>query len=132
MKRWIIEDICDKIDNWEGNEVYVSDLASYIYQSALADGSILYGTYKTRQWIAKYFEDIADVIYDYSGDFDYCVDIKDAFLSPESFHVGLVKFMAGIYLSEIPWVNEHESEAVCLTEQDIETIKEELLATINE
>ena len=130
MRTWMIEDICDRLDNWEGNEVVISDLPNYLYQSALADGSILYSTYKTRQWIAKYFEDIAEVVEDCVGDFDYCVDIKNVFTNPEAFHVDLCYFLSGWYLQDSEWVTEHYDEEVELTEEIIEIIKGELLATI--
>ena len=62
MKRWIIEDMINRIDNWEGSTVYVGSLSTYIYQSVIANGSVLCNTYATREWIGKYLNDIADVI----------------------------------------------------------------------
>lgn len=130
MRTWLIEDICDRLDNWEGNEVVISELPNYLYQSALADGSIFYSTYKTRQWIAKYFEDIAEVIEDYEDEIDYCVDLKEAFTNPEAFHVNLCFFLCSPLLHESEWIDNNEDEEVELTEEIIETIKGELLATI--
>lgn len=130
MRTWLIEDICDRLENWEGNVVAISDLPNYLYQSALADGSILYSTYKTRQWIAKYFEDIAEVIEDYEYEIEDCVDLKQAFTNPEAFHVDLCYFLCSPLLHESEWINDNEDEEVELTEEIIETIKGELLATI--
>lgn len=130
MRTWIIEDICEKFENWEGNDVIVADLPNYLYQSALADGSILYSTYETRQWIAKYFEDIAEVIEDREYEIEDCVDLKQAFTNPEAFHVDLCYFLCNSLLHESEWVSNNEDEEVELTEEIIETIKGELLATI--
>lgn len=33
MKRWIIEDMVNRIDNWEGSTVYVGSLSTYIYHN---------------------------------------------------------------------------------------------------
>ena len=128
MRTWMIEDICDRLENWEGRTLFIGDLAYYIYQSPMADGSVLYSTYETRQWIAKYFEDIAEAIEDYDlGEF---MDFSKAFTEPEAFHVDLVMTLAKEYIFESEWVKEHEDEEVELTEEIIETIKGELLATI--
>lgn len=128
MKKWIIEDMCDKLDNWEGNTVYIGDLASYIYQSPMADGSILYSTFETREWIGKYMNDIAEAIEDY--DLTEFMDFSKAFTEPEAFHVSLVYELARNYLYESEWIREHEDEEIELTEEVIETIKKELLATV--
>ena len=128
MKKWIIEDMCDRLDNWEGNRLYIGDLASYIYQSPMADGSILYNTFETREWIGKYMNDIADAIEDY--DLTEFMDFSLAFTNPEAFHVGLVTYLARDYIFYSEWVREHEDEEVELTEEIIETIKRELLEAI--
>ena len=123
MKRWIIEDMCDRLDNWEGRTLYIGDLAYYLYQSPIADGSILYSTYKTRQWIGKYMNDIAEAIDDF--DLGEYMDFSKAFTEPEAFHVDLVMSLAREYIFESEWVREHEDEEVELTEDIIETIKKE-------
>ena len=128
MKRWIIEDMCDRLDNWYGREICIGDLASYIYQSPMADGSILYSTFETREWIGKYMNDIAEAIEDY--DLTEFMDFSKAFTEPEAFHVSLVYELARDYLYESEWVREHEDEEIELTEEIIETIKRELLETI--
>lgn len=128
MKRWIIEDMCDRLDNWEGHTVYIGDLVSYIYQSPMVDGSILYSTYETREWIGRYMNDIAEAIEDY--DLTEFMDFSLAFTEPEAFHVNLVTYLAGDYIFKSEWVREHEDEEVELTEEIIETIKRELLEAI--
>lgn len=128
MKRWIIEDMCDRLDNWEGRTLYIGDLAYYLYQSAYADGSLLYSTYKTRQWIGKYFEDIAEAIDDF--DLTEFMDFSKAFTEPEAFHVDLVSNLAREYIFESKWVKEHEDDEIELTEEIIETIKRELIKAI--
>lgn len=128
MKRWIIEDMCDRLDNWEGRTLYIGDLAYYLYQSANADGSLLYNTYKTREWIGKYMNDIADAIEDY--DLTEIMDFSKAFTETEAFHVGLVMTLAREYIFDSEWVREHEDEEVELTEDIIETIKKELTESI--
>lgn len=128
MKKWIIDDMLDRFDNWEGRTLYIGDLAYYIYQSATADGSILYSTYKTREWIGKYMNDIAEAIEDY--DLTEFMDFSLAFTEPEAFHVGLVTNLAREYIHESKWVQEHEDDEIELTEEVIETIKKELLEAI--
>lgn len=130
MKKWIIEDMCDRLDNWEGHTVYIGDLVSYIYQSPMVDGSILYSTYETREWIGKYMHDIAEAIEDYGLDEFERMDFSSAFTNPEAFHVDLVTYLAGDYIFKSEWIREHEDEEIELTEEVIETIKKELLEAI--
>lgn len=128
MKKWIIEDMLDRFDNWEGRTLYIGDLAYYLYQSPMADGSILYNTYETREWIGKYMNDIAEAIDTYElAEF---MDFSLAFTKPEAFHVDLVYSLAREYIHESKWVNEHEDDEIELTEDIIETIKKELLEAI--
>lgn len=124
MKRWIIENMCDRLDIWEGNTVCIGDLAYYIYQSAVADGSILYNTYLTREWIGKYLNDIADAIEDY--ELEDVLDFKTIYTNPEDFHVSLVYYLSRAYIMESNWVSEHEDEEIELTRDIIDTITREL------
>lgn len=128
MKMWIIEDMCDRLDNWEGRTLYIGDLACYLYESATADGSLLYSTYKTREWIGKYMNDIAEAIDDY--ELAEYMDFALAFTEPEAFHVDLVTNLAREFIVESEWVKEHEDDEAELTEDVIETIKKELLETV--
>ena len=52
------------------------------------------------------------------------------FISPESFHVDLVFFLAREYIRLSDWVLEHEYDEIELTDDIIETIKKELLDAI--
>ena len=128
MKRWIIEDMINRLDNWEGSTIYIGSLSTYIYQSVIANGSVLCNTYATREWIGKYLNDIADVIDDY--DLYDVFDFSTIVTNPEDFHVNLVCFLAREYIMESDWVSEHEEEDVKLTKEIIDIIKKELLEAI--
>ena len=129
MKRWIIERICDELQEMIGRTLYVEELPWEIWQSENIDGSVLYSTYETRQWIAQYMEDIADLIYDYE-DLPTIIDFSDAFLAPEKFMVGIVIYATERYFTESQWVTEHWGDRVELTQEVIDVISEQLKQSI--
>ena len=128
MNKWIIEDMCNKLDYLVGHKLYIGELDYYIYQPSLANGTILYSKSKTIQWIVNYFDDIAGVIKECY--LDDSINFKKVFISPESFHVDLVFFLAREYIRLSDWVLEHEYDEIELTDDIIETIKKELLDAI--
>lgn len=83
LERDVLERMIDALDDMEGRDGYVSDLAFTLFEGENIDGSMTYSTYKAEQWIAEHFHDLADVVEDMAADWDIT---PNPFSNPEKIH----------------------------------------------
>lgn len=77
--------IIDTIGNWEGSEVYLSDLGHMLTEGENANGSYYCSTYKAQEDLKAWFDDVAEFIENYKLNFGERPQ-WDAFTQPELFH----------------------------------------------
>lgn len=120
LEKDVLSRMIDNLDNLEGRDGYVSDLAFTLFEGENIDGSMTYSTYKAEQWITEHFHDLADVVEEMSAAWDIAAN---PFANPEAFMVQVVLYLAGelIYTSDYLRRGRDEEECDCIT-YDADTI----------
>ena len=110
----------DHLDDLEGRDGYVSELAFTLFEGENIDGSMTYSTYKAELWIAEHFHDLADVVEDMAADWDIT---PNPFSNPEKFMVQVVLYLAEqlVYTSDYLLRGRDEEEIDAIT-YDAETV----------
>ena len=62
IKDYVVEQLIDKLYDYEDIEAYGCDLAYKLYEGENVDGVIFYSTYESKEWIKEYFEDLGEVV----------------------------------------------------------------------
>ena len=123
IREFVADVLMDKLDDYEGNSTYGADLAYYLLQQYNVDGSYTYSTYKAKQWVQEYFDELADIVNDMTEE---GIPPCNVFDNSECFMVQIMLYVAGGLLGQCDTVNEFWNEEQELTEEIIAKIKEEL------
>ena len=129
MKKDVINLLIENLENYEGTKVYGCDLAYKLLEGYNVDGSILYNTYKTIEWLKNNIEDIYDFLPSYKfefGDEEYvklCIEILE---DPEKGMVKIVLAKAEEILSKLKFIRKNWNNEIVLNNKTINIIKEEL------
>lgn len=120
LEKDVLSRMIDNLDDLEGRDGYVSELAFTLFEGENIDGSMTYSTYKAEQWIAEHFHDLADVVDDMAADWDIT---PNPFSNPEKFMVQVVLYLAEqlVYTSDYLLRGRDEEEIDAIT-YDAETI----------
>ena len=120
LEKDVLERMIDHLDDLEGRDGYVSELAFTLFEGANMDGTLTYNTYEAEHWIAEHFHDLADVVEDMAADWDIT---PNPFSNPEKFMVQVVLYLAEqlVYTSDYLLRGRDEEEIDALT-YDEETI----------
>ena len=120
LEKDVLSRMIDNLDEFEGRDGYVSDLAFTLFEGENIDGTMTYSTYKASQWIMENFHDLGDVVEDME---DYGIAPENPFSNPEKFMVQVVLFLAEslVYKSDYLLRGRDEEEIDPIT-YDAETI----------
>ena len=120
LEKDVLSRMIDHLDDLEGHDGYVSELAFTLFEAENIYGSMTYNTYKAEQWIAKNFIDLADVVGDMAADWDIT---PNPFSNPEKFMVQVVLYLAEqlVYTSDYLRRGRDEEEIDAIT-YDAETV----------
>ena len=120
LEKDVLERMIDNLDDLEGRDGYVSELAFTLFEGANMDGTLTYNTYKAEQWIAANFIDLADVVGDMAADWGIT---PNPFSNPEKFMVQVVLYLAEqlVYTSDYLRRGRDEEEIDAIT-YDAETV----------
>lgn len=125
LEKWVMGEMIDKLAEFKGVKSYPSDLAYMLFEEDNCNGSYTFSTFEAVQWCNKYFEQLGDVVEDYSQEFGESP--SNVFLNPERFQVEVIIFLA----SHLVWLSEYVTERIdnddefILTDEVIETIAKE-------
>lgn len=127
MKKDIIERIIDKLEDYEGTEVYACDLAYTLFEGENIDGTFTYSTYEAKQWIKKYYDDIGEVWEELQFQFDkeYLMQFN-MFDNPEKFMVLIILESANYLISRCKLIDDNWNNEITLNKKNIETLKKQL------
>lgn len=116
----IVDFITNKLYYYEGNEVYISELASTLTENENADGAYIIGIYKCLKYIAENIDDASDT-YDYmTEELGYNIN---PFAEPEKFVFMMLFWGVDEVLSGADLYNEFDDEdEITLDEDTIQTI----------
>ena len=125
MKKEILNDLIEKLNDYEGQKVYACDLAYTLFEGYNMDGSITYSTYKASEWIKKYFDELGEVVeeikWNLGSEF-----IPNIFDEPEKFMVVIYLEVGASLLSQCKFIDDNWNDEIELTDENINTIKEQL------
>lgn len=125
LEKWVMGEMIDKLQEFEGVKAYPSDLAYMLFEEANCNGSYTFSTFEAVQWCNKYFEQLGYVVEAYSHEFGE--PPSNVFLFPERFQVEIIIFLA----SNLVWLSEYVTERIAnddefiLTSSVIETLAKE-------
>ena len=91
LEKDVLSRMIDHLDDLEGCDGYVSELAFTLFEAENINGSMTFSAYKAEQWIAAHFHDLADVVEDMVADWDIT---PNPFSNPEKFMVQVVLYLA--------------------------------------
>lgn len=133
LEKDVLERMIDALDDMEGCDGYVSDLAFTLFEAENINGSMTYSTYKAEQWIAEHFHDLADVVEDMAADWDIT---PNPFSNPEKFMVQVVLYLAEqlVYKSDylLRGRDEEEIDAITYDEETVALIRREWEEALSE
>ena len=121
LERDVLERMIDALDDMEGRDGCVSDLAFTLFEAENINGSMTCSAWKASQWIMENFHDLGDVVEDmedYTG-----TTHANPFSNPEKFMVQVVLYLAEqlVYKSDYLLRGRDEEEIDAIT-YDAETI----------
>ncbi len=125
LEKDVLEMMIYNLDNMEGREGYVSDLAFDLFESENMDSTITYDREKAKEWIAELFHDMGDVIEEMAAEWDMT---PNPFSNPEAFQVQVVIFLASRLIDCSDFVArryEEECDAITYDAEIIELIRDE-------
>ena len=132
LEKDVLSRMIDNLDDLEGRDGYVSDLAFTLFEAENINGSMTYSTYKAEQWIAEHFHDLADVVEDMAADWDIT---PNPFSNPEKFMVQVVIYLAEQLVYESAYLrrgrDEEEIDALTYDEETIALIRREWEEVLN-
>ena len=132
LEKDVLSRMIDNLDDLEGRDGYVSELAFTLFEYANMDGTLTYSTYKAEQWIAEHFHDLADVVEDMAADWDIT---PNPFSNPEKFMVQVVLYLAEqlVYTSDylLRGRDEEEIDAITYDGETIALIRREWEEALN-
>lgn len=122
LEKSVLSMMLDRIDDMEGRDGYMSELAFDLFESENVTGSITCSAYKAEKWIAEHFHDLGDVVEEMSQEWDIT---PNPFANPEGFQVQVVLFVASGLVPASDWTDYRDDDAITYDTETIETIKQE-------
>lgn len=123
IKEFMVDVLKDKLYEYEGTSSYGGDLAYDLLQQYNVDGTYTYSTYKAKQWVQEYFNELSEIVEEMTEE---GLPPCNVFKNPEAFQVQIMLYVAGGLLGQCETVNEFWNDEQELTEEIITKIKEEL------
>lgn len=117
--------IAEHLSSYEGQRVYMCDLAMTITEEINVDGSATYSTYEAKEYIKAWFDEAGEVYEYQKANYGEC--LHNPFEEPEAFHVCMIIEGVSCLLNQCDTVNgDNWNEEIELTEEIIAAILEEL------
>lgn len=126
LKNYMLNEICRKLEDYEGTQEYCCDLGYKLFEGANCDGTYTYSTYEAKKWIQEHWEDIGDVVEELKFQFGGLDNIPNVFERPEAFMVVIMLELSSYMLAQCPYIDKRWNEQIELTPYRIKKIKKEL------
>lgn len=116
----MVDFITNRLYDYEGNEIYISDLASTLTEDENATGAYIIGFYKCLKYIAENIQDASETFDYMKNDLDWVVNPFD---EPEKFVFMMLYWGVEEVLNEADLYSEFDDEdKITLDEDTIQTI----------
>jgi hypothetical protein len=122
LEKSVLSMMIDNLDDMEGREGYISELAFDLFESENATGSITCNAWAAEEWIGEHFHDLGDVVDEMAAEWDIT---PNPFASPETFQVQVVLFVASGLVPASDWTDYRDDDAITYDTETIEIIKRE-------
>lgn len=129
MNNYVIDLLIRKLEDYKDMSIYGCDMAYTLLEQYNVDGTVLYNTYSTTEWLKDNIQDIYDFLptikfmYDNNFYANLCIDILD---SPEKAMTIICLEKANEILSSLKFINDNWDNEIILDKKTIKIIKEEL------
>lgn len=117
MRQFMLDVIFDELDKHEDMNTNISSLAKSLLENYINDGTYTYNKQESVELIKKYWDDIADMYYDYTS-----LEDINPFIDPEGFFVYIMVEYAEKLMNEVVITSDN----FILDNEHIEYIKNEL------
>ena len=127
VKEYVINQLLDKLDDYEDTECYGCDLGYTLYEGENADGVIFYSTYESKEWIKEYWDDLDEIIEELN--FQFGTEYMSKFnpiSEPDKFVLIVVIEVASYLIGQCKTVDKNWNNRFKLTKTNINKIKKEL------
>ena len=118
MRQFMLDVIFDELDKSEDMDTNISSLAKSLLEDYIIDGTYTYSKQESIELIKKYWDDIADMYYDYMS-----LEDVNPFIDPEGFFVYIMVEYAENLMNKVVITSDN----FILDNERIEYIKKELL-----
>ena len=119
----LIETIISRLNDYKGTKNYMCDLSSILFEYENIDGSVLYNTYQTKEFIKENF-DLFGYLVEYVQ--DNMNMVLNPFSEPEKAHVILLLEASQSILSKLPTMDKFWNDEKELTPKLIKQLTKEL------
>ena len=118
MRQFMLDVIFDELDKHEDMNTNIRSLARSLLENYIIDGTYTYNKQESIDLIKKYWNDIADMYYDYTS-----LEDVNPFIDPEGFFVYIMVEYAENLIKEVVITSDN----FILDAEHIEYIRNELL-----
>ena len=119
----LIETIISRLNDYNGTTNYMCDLSSILFERENIDGSVLYNTYQTKEFIKQNFDLFGDLVEYVQYNMNM---VLNPFSEPEKAHVILLIEASQSILSKLPTMEELWNDERELTPKLIKQLTKEL------
>ena len=119
----LIETIISRLNDYKDTTNYMCDLSSILFEYENIDGSVLYNTYQTKEFIKENFDLFGDLVEYVQDNMDYTLN---PFSEPEKAHVWLLLEASQSILSKLPTIDKFWNDEKELTPKLIKQLTKEL------
>ena len=125
FKNLVIEELEQKLEEYEGVDMYGGDMAYTLLEEYNYNHTYTCNTKESEEMISTYFDELGEVYNNYI--FNYGKEsIVNPFENPEEFIVLMLLEKASELLSDCEFIRENWNNNIELTEENIDTIKNQL------
>ena len=121
----LIETIISRLNDYKGTTSYMCDLSSVLFESENANGSVLYNTYQTKEFIKENFDLFGALVEYVKDNMDYNLN---PFSEPEKAHVILLLEASQSILSKLPTIEKFWNDEKEFSPKLIKQLTKELNA----
>lgn len=122
--RFCKDKIIDELPNYEGQQHYACDLFDYLTEDINANGTFTYSTELAKDYLKEWWDDASDY-WEYEK-FNFGENYHNPFENPEAYLVCMVIEGVNQLLSKCKFIDENWNEEIELTEENIQTITEQV------
>ena len=124
LRKWAAEHCIDRLDEMEGVEVYMDELATELTDRENMDGTVFMSTQKSWDFISQNRYDAGDVLEEWVSETGTCK--PNPLSDPDAFCVLLLEHYVREVLDECPSMDSLGSGRKKLTREMIDALTEEL------